>query len=489
METTSPVDTLLCLQQPSLRPTVATGGLTEAPMCDANGHIAEVQGRVESLLQHRDGLISSSSTDNVLTQDSKVSSSKEDMKDSFLDESSTGRENEYESISSPRSVLLIHQQSRSFAKRRRAVGRQSSMGSLFPAKASTNGSQKDVSSGLLQQQQSDSSDSNPRRGVGRHKSTGSLPRSQNERNGTFSKIRAAVNRQSSFGRQRSGSSRKDALPRPNQLLQHIGGSFAMRSLSRQSSNGSVGGSVSSRASRRKGPSRHNSNSSLISQQSSSSTLNVFGSDMVSNDFILRKLDELEANDDIVKVEMEDCLATTREKAIPLRLKEILRDHIRPWEGVHFVDELLDGYSYPEFCRNKRRFLRAMDNVCARQLIPVTYNLKVHLKLEGDGECSSKAEENSTIQLIDQFRDDNTITAVHVSASTASLQLINALTHLLNSDRKWDPDMTLRIAPVLPTMGACSRTDNMKLRAIDEAMENLKQASESKGIQFIPNYED
>ena len=40
------------------------------------------------------------------------------------------------------------------------------------------------------------------------------------------------------------------------------------------------------------------------------TLNIFGSDLMSEDFILSRLDELEANEDIVLVELEDCLVSS-----------------------------------------------------------------------------------------------------------------------------------------------------------------------------------
>eukprot|EP00797_Seminavis_robusta_P036082 Sro90_g047190.2 (366) ;mRNA; f:5351-6448 len=163
------------------------------------------------------------------------------------------------------------------------------------------------------------------------------------------------------------------------------------------------------------------------------SLNIFGSDIVSTDFILSQLDELEQNTDIVQVEMEDCLVTQRALAIPLRLKEVLQGEIRPWETIQFVDELLDGVSqYKDFKRSRKHFHKALGGVCAQKVIPVSYKVKVHVREEDN------ADDADMVDLLQQFQKDVTVTTLHVNTTKASLALIQSLTALLQCDeRVWD----------------------------------------------------
>lgn len=233
---------------------------------------------------------------------------------------------------------------------------------------------------------------------------------------------------------------------------------------------------------------------------SRTSLNIFGSDLISTDFILNQLDELDKNQDIVQVELEDCLVTKRALAIPLRLKEILVGDkttlMRPWEGIHFVDELvltsLDGAAvYKDFKRNRKHFVKALDGVCAQHVIPVSHKVKVHLTSQDDNvaddddDDDNKHSNNTMVSLLQQFQLDAAVTTINMTTRKASLELVQAWTVLLQcDDRPWDTKMRLEVScddGAEPKEVAALGGLEPWHAAMNDAKEQLKKAMEAKGL--------
>jgi hypothetical protein len=255
-------------------------------------------------------------------------------------------------------------------------------------------------------------------------------------------------------------------------------------------------SFSDQLKRRTLPASSNSRPKAVSRTS----LNIFGSDLVSTGFILNQLEELDKNHDIIKVELEDCLVTRRAMAIPLRLKEIVAGDkttlMRPWEGIHFVDELflssLDGAAvYKDFKRNRRHFIKALDGVYAQQVIPLSQQVKVHLTHQDDNDATDDEKDSSStmVALLQQFQKDVAVTTINVTTRKASLELVQALTLLLQcDDRPWDTTMLLELSYAdgveskeVATLGGLEQWH----AAMQDATEQLKKTMEAKGLA-MPN---
>lgn len=192
---------------------------------------------------------------------------------------------------------------------------------------------------------------------------------------------------------------------------------------------------------------------------------IFCSDMVSDDFIRGKLNELEFDTKIVHVELEDCLVASKFRMeIPDHLKDILALSDRSWEGIGMVDELLDGWCYPEFQASREQFVEALGT---QEEIPVTFRTTIQLTDDEDGEEG----EASLTQILQEFQKDSGIVKLTLTTSETSVTLLQALTDLLQcDDRDWD-DVILQLT-----------TDGEELSPeLKEAMERLQEVSKTKRV--------
>ena len=245
--------------------------------------------------------------------------------------------------------------------------------------------------------------------------------------------------------------------------------------------------------------RHsNANNPAVAQRPPHS-LNIFGSDLVSTEFMLSKLDELEANPDIVLVELEDCWSSAARRGgdddddddddlIPVRLREILLEQIRPWEGIHFVDELFlnDMTDYKEFKKRRKRFLKAMDGVCAQRVIPVQYKVKVHVTDDDDddddddNDTAATKDGTSMITLLRDLGKDPSVTSLHFTTRRATLAVVEALKGLLErNDRDWET-----LALTLSSDGMAATITPTEREALQAATQSLHQLAQSKGIDVL-----
>jgi len=256
----------------------------------------------------------------------------------------------------------------------------------------------------------------------------------------------------------------------------------------------------------------------------STKLNIFANtDLVSREFIMSRLEELEQNSDIVKVELEDCFTASFDQQcrnnghdndgedndnnedqdqkqrdqLPLRLRQILLHQIRPWEGIHFVDELhISGRNmrcmYKEFKKRRKYFLKVLGGVCQQQVIPVAHQVKLRITDDDDvdddddddddnhdasmNDLSSSSNSNKSrvsteqkiIALLADLHRDASVTTLHLETSSATAELVLALAQLFSlKDRTWET-VTLRL----------TGHDDSKMQ---RAAERLQQVTKMNGI--------
>lgn len=68
-------------------------------------------------------------------------------------------------------------------------------------------------------------------------------------------------------------------------------------------------------------------------------MNIFASDMVSTDFILERIEEVKANTQVVKMEIEDLIISSHSGVLLPEVKSLLMAGDREWISVSFVDSL------------------------------------------------------------------------------------------------------------------------------------------------------
>ncbi|CAB9531650.1 TerD domain [Seminavis robusta] len=217
-----------------------------------------------------------------------------------------------------------------------------------------------------------------------------------------------------------------------------------------------------------------------------SRLNIFGSEMITKDFILTQLDQLESNQDIVLLELEDCFVSQRRNdddsmEIPLRIKEILAQDLRPWREIRFVDELHDAWSYLEFRRRRKQFLSTLDGICKQKVIPVTFKTTIHLS-EYDRQQQRRRSAKSITSLIRHFQKDPSVVKVHIDTNQTTVEMIDALTDLLKCDDRYWADLTLKLQTDNPPQSPEWRS------AMEEASNRLQAAIRASGMD-LPDKED
>jgi len=248
--------------------------------------------------------------------------------------------------------------------------------------------------------------------------------------------------------------------------------------------------------------------------------NIFGSDdLVSTEFILGQLDHIEQHTEIVHLELEDCLgrcsdATSESQpqqaiVIPTKLRQLLQKDARPWESITFVDELMvyDWEAYRDFKKHRKVFVRALGNVFTQKVLPVQYKLKIHIQDDDNnnnnkyqngsyknnhhgmddstassedstGRLSPTAAMDDVTRLIYEFQRDPSVVHLTLRTTAASLEMMQALTHLLQcDDRPW-------IALTLELAAAPHHKDDARWQqAMQEAIQKLQQVAQSRGISW------
>ena len=171
--------------------------------------------------------------------------------------------------------------------------------------------------------------------------------------------------------------------------------------------------------------------------------------MVGTDYILSQIQEAKENPEIVRLELEDLLERCATE-IALAVKDLLVCDDRPWEGVHFIDEVhMDGLSsYRPWMQRKDQFFRLLGNVCTLKLIPMTFTTKLIIEDAGMLAANDENEDDCTMSvpeyeegLVDLLREiqaDTSVKVLKLSTTHSSYAVIKELTHLFQcDDRKWE----------------------------------------------------
>lgn len=209
----------------------------------------------------------------------------------------------------------------------------------------------------------------------------------------------------------------------------------------------------------------------ITGSSKQNKFNIIGSDIVSDDYIYDQLTQVEENPNIVVLELEDFLLGRRDSMeIPEKLREILSPGengcSRPWEGIHFVDELVDGFTYRGFKRNRKRFLKGMDGICAQNLISCTYKTKINVALDNVEEEPTRL--GHLVKLLDEFQKDPSVIALNIRTNKTTPDLVRALgALLLCGKRNWE--------------GVCLELGGIS--SSNTAIQSLQRAANAKEIDL------
>ena len=209
---------------------------------------------------------------------------------------------------------------------------------------------------------------------------------------------------------------------------------SLRSLSSRDSSNSLGSFL---LPVRNTKSRSFSNSSSRFHRHSTE-LNIFGSDIVSTDFILAQLREAKENADIVKVEFEDLLEHCTIEIVSA-IQELLICDDRPWESVHFVDEIIvDSKS---ICRSKLQrkcsFTRNLKTICKLKLIPLTFCTKLTLSSTHINQGEESLTPANMARLLRRAQIYKNVTVLHVITHDVTLAIVKELTSLFCCDnRNW-----------------------------------------------------
>jgi hypothetical protein len=209
-------------------------------------------------------------------------------------------------------------------------------------------------------------------------------------------------------------------------------------------------------------------------------MNIFGSDLVSTDFILKELDTVATTTDIVSLELEDCLVAANPKstAIPTKLRTILAEDSRPWEGIRFVDDVTVTTlrEYKDWKQRRKQFLKQLGGICEQKIIPVQHTVKMRVTdspvAEDDDRTTASNNISSSsfhsrskmvhefVQCLREFQKDKHITHLSVRTDHTTLELIHAVIDLLQcDDRTWHA-MTLHLSGSGPVV-AGSNDDDME----------------------------
>jgi hypothetical protein len=223
-----------------------------------------------------------------------------------------------------------------------------------------------------------------------------------------------------------------------------------------------------------------------------SEMNIFGSEMMSMDSILSSIQDAKNDPNIVKLEMED-LIERADKEVHDAIRDLLECDGRPWERVHFVDEVVvDGLvSYRRWLHQKSMLFRHIGSVCMVKLIPMTFKTKLIItdepqwtEQEGDESLKGSSEKPyikpNLLALLKSIQKDKSVIVLHFSSRYTTEAIIRGLTGLFScDDRKWEL-VTLDLAGNCPCE-AGTLVHEVWCERMQECTEELQRVAKSRGI--------
>ena len=208
-------------------------------------------------------------------------------------------------------------------------------------------------------------------------------------------------------------------------------------------------------------------------------LNIFGSDLVSVETILEDIEKAKNNPDLSKLELEDFFMA--ERAEPEIIATALADLFQmdvyghAWELITFTDDILDGAIYGEFVARKKAFIRAMEGVFEKNLIPVAYKSKITIS-------SGSLTMNEMLELLFYLRGDRSVISLTLKSDKVDESIIHGLIGLFKADkRKW-MSVTLQLSGSGPGKpGDPEHTAWAK--AMQSATEEMQKVCLERGIKL------
>lgn len=211
--------------------------------------------------------------------------------------------------------------------------------------------------------------------------------------------------------------------------------------------------------------------------SSNDTCNIFGSDMVSMQQVLKDIATCKENSKVTRLELEDFFMAEREDpdAIPLALKDLLETSDRPWESVRFMDDIMDASIYEEFRERRKHFLRTLAGVCESKLIPVIFKAKITLS-------SGSLSMEEMCDVLFYLRTDKAVVEMTIKSEQVDEGIIRALVEVFKADkRKWK-SVSLQLSGTGPGKPG-SAEHNTWAKGMQAATEEMQKVCKERGINL------
>jgi hypothetical protein len=213
--------------------------------------------------------------------------------------------------------------------------------------------------------------------------------------------------------------------------------------------------------------------------------------MVSTDFILSQLQEAKDNSDIVKLEFED-LQERCTAEIASAIQDLLTCDARPWEDVHFVDEVtIDGTMgcFPSL-NWKNSSVRDLRTVCKLKFIPISFYTKLNITdttqhpcPEAQANVAPSLTPNDTVATLRHVRKYKSVMFLNLKTSDITVTIIQELISLLQYDnRKWE-SIKLQLSGTGPYKAGTQEHASWR-EAMEACCNEMQAVAKERGIRML-----
>jgi hypothetical protein len=210
---------------------------------------------------------------------------------------------------------------------------------------------------------------------------------------------------------------------------------------------------------------------------SDGTMNIFGNDLVSTEKIMEDIVKARTEQEFIRLELEDFFMADREdnETIPLALKDLVEGDDRPWEGVDFVDDIMDGSLFHDFRERKKNFMKTFAGVCEARLIPCSFKAKIMIS-------NDSLDMEQMVELLFFLRSEKSVTELTLKSDEVDESIIRSLTELFKSDRRKWSQVTLHLSGSGPGKpGTQEHTEWAK--AMQAATIEMQKVAKERGINL------
>jgi hypothetical protein len=210
---------------------------------------------------------------------------------------------------------------------------------------------------------------------------------------------------------------------------------------------------------------------------SDGTMNIFGNDLVSTERIMEDIAKAKTEQEYIRLELEDFFMADREdyETLPLALKDLVEGDDRPWEGVDFVDDILDGSSFHDFKERKKFFMKTFAGVCEARLIPCSFKAKITIS-------NDTLDMEEMVELLFFLRSEKSVTELTLKSDEVDESIIRGLTELFKSDRRKWSQVTLQLSGSGPGKPATPE-HTAWAKAMQAATVEMQKVAKERGINL------